>query len=215
MSVAATTRTDDLAYFSNFGQESVDLGAPGMDITSTWNTSDSAYTSLSGTSMATPEVSGVFALMKAQFPAESYLQLFNRVYGAVDPLIVLSNKCRTGGRINLARALNSASSRPGNDNFASRMVLTRAAFSVDGINVDATKEPVEPNHAGNPGGCGLRCGAGLCNGCVASFSLGRSASARPPAVGCGTGRGAFVPICPADRLGGNTDRHFRAPVPGL
>ena len=152
VSVAATTRTDDLAYFSNFGQESVDLGAPGMDITSTWNTSDSAYTSLSGTSMAAPEVSGVFALMKAQFPTESCLQLFNRVYGTTDPLIALRNKCRTGGRINLARALNAASSRPGNDDFANRLPLARAAFTLNGINVDATKEPGEPDHAGEPGG---------------------------------------------------------------
>jgi probable HAF family extracellular repeat protein len=152
VAVAATTRTDDLAYFSNYGLGSVDIGAPGMDIFSTWFSSDSAYMDLSGTSMAAPEVSGVFALMEAQFPSENYLELMNRVYASVDPLDVLSNKCRTGGRINLANALNSASDSPGNDNFSNRMFLSGANLRVKGINVDATKEPGEPNHAGDPGG---------------------------------------------------------------
>lgn len=150
--VAATTRNDDLAYFSSYGQATVALGAPGMDITSTWYASDSAYQSLSGTSMATPQVSGVLALMKAQFPAESYLELLNRVYGSVDPLPALAGKCRTGGRINLARALGSATSQPGNDDFANRLVVSSTISRARGANLDATKESGEPNHAGNAGG---------------------------------------------------------------
>jgi len=152
VTVAATTRTDALAYFSNYGQRSVDVGAPGYDITSTWYTSDSAYTSLSGTSMATPEASGVIAMLKAQFPGENYHQLFNRLYSSVDSLNALGSKCRTGGRVNLAKALGSTSSQPGNDNFTNRLLVSGSAVSIEGINVDATKEPGEPDHADNAGG---------------------------------------------------------------
>ena len=56
ISVAATTRTDGLASFSDFGRRSVHVGAPGQDILST--TPDNTYAALSGTSMAAPHVSG-------------------------------------------------------------------------------------------------------------------------------------------------------------
>ncbi len=150
--VAATTRTDDLAYFSNFGQGSVDVAAPGLSIISTWNTSDSDYNTISGTSMATPAVSGLVALMKAQFPNDNYQQTLNRIYSSTDPLTVLSNKCRTGGRINLAKSLGSTSSAPGNDSFTNRRSLSGASWTIKGINVDASKQTGEPNHAGNAGG---------------------------------------------------------------
>src|SRR5207249_2596970 len=52
ISVAATTRSDDLASFSNYGATTVDLGAPGVGIYSCWNGSDSDYRHFDGTSMA-------------------------------------------------------------------------------------------------------------------------------------------------------------------
>jgi subtilisin family serine protease len=61
LTVGATTSTDGRASFSNFGA-CVDIFAPGSGITSAWNTSDTATTSLSGTSMATPHVTGAAAL---------------------------------------------------------------------------------------------------------------------------------------------------------
>jgi probable HAF family extracellular repeat protein len=152
VSVAATTRADQLALFSNYGQNSVDLGAPGFDITSTWNTSDSAYISLNGTSMATPYVSGTFALMQARFAGETFYQLFNRVFASTDPLPGLSGRCRTGGRLNLYKALTSVSSRPGNDNFTNRVTLPQTKATISAINVDGTKESGEPDHAANTGG---------------------------------------------------------------
>ncbi len=152
VSVASTARDNTLSGFSNTGLYSVDLGAPGSEIFSCWNSADNAYTSLDGTSMATAVVSGTFALVSAHFPTESYLQILNRVYSSTDAMSGLSGKCRTGGRINLNKALTSTSAKPLNDAFASRTVVASPSFRMSGINTDGTKEAGEPNHAGNVGG---------------------------------------------------------------
>jgi aqualysin 1 len=61
VTVGATTSSDGLASFSNFGP-CVDLNAPGVSITSAWNSSNSATNTISGTSMASPHVAGAAAL---------------------------------------------------------------------------------------------------------------------------------------------------------
>jgi len=61
ITVGATTSTDARASYSNYGT-CLDLFAPGSSITSSWNTSDTATNTISGTSMATPHVTGVAAL---------------------------------------------------------------------------------------------------------------------------------------------------------
>ena len=73
ISVAATDRTTTwLAAFSNYGVASVDLAAPGKDIYSTWTACRRLpYDLLSGTSMATPMVTGAAALVRRAFPART------------------------------------------------------------------------------------------------------------------------------------------------
>jgi len=61
ITVGATTLTDERASYSNYGK-CLDVFAPGSSITSAWNTSSTAITTISGTSMATPHVAGVAAL---------------------------------------------------------------------------------------------------------------------------------------------------------
>ena len=151
VAVAATTRTDGLAYFSNYGSSSVDIAAPGDEVYSTVSSSDSAYATYSGTSMATPHVSGVLAILAAQYPADSYSSLIQRLLNGSDPLPVLAGKIRSG-RLNLAKALgatnNPAPVRPWNDNFASGTWLSGSSWTSAGNNMNGTSESGEPSHAG-------------------------------------------------------------------
>jgi len=147
VSVAATTRTDALASFSNYGLGLVDLGAPGQDIYSTVSSSNSAYASYSGTSMATPHVSGVLALLRAQFPGDSARGLVNRMLSGLDAKGSLAGKTLTGGRLNLHKALTAPGAAPFNDSFSKPGVLAGSSIYIRSSIGEATLESGEPNHA--------------------------------------------------------------------
>jgi thermitase len=105
ISVAALDRNDNLASFSNFGITTVHVAAPGKDILSTWLNGD--YREASGTSMATPYVAGVAALILASEPKLSVEKLRDRILKSVDKLPALDGKIESGGRINAAKALGN------------------------------------------------------------------------------------------------------------
>lgn len=104
VSVAASDRNDRLASFSNFGAKTVDLAAPGADILSTMPNDE--YRSLNGTSMATPHVAGVAALVLAQHRNLNYRQVAVRVVGSTDAGAAYENTTGSGGRLNAANALS-------------------------------------------------------------------------------------------------------------
>ncbi len=103
VSVAALDRNDQLAKFSNWGAKSVAIAAPGVEILSTWL--GNQYREASGTSMATPVVSGVAALILAENPRMSVEDLRKKLMDSTDPIIALKGKTVTAGRINAAKAL--------------------------------------------------------------------------------------------------------------
>ena len=110
--MAASDENDALADFSNYGATSVDLAAPGVGILST--VPGGGYESLgwSGTSMATPHVSGAVALCAARFPSETMTQRVERILGHVDPVASLRGRMTTGGRLDVAVAVNTGVPAP-------------------------------------------------------------------------------------------------------
>jgi subtilisin family serine protease len=103
ISIAAVNRNDQLTSFSNYGVKSVHVAAPGQAIVSTWL--EHGFEEKQGTSMATPFVAGVAALVLATNPGISIDELRARLLNSVDSLPSLTGKVSTGGRINAAKAV--------------------------------------------------------------------------------------------------------------
>jgi subtilisin family serine protease len=103
ISVAATDSRDSLASFSNFGVNTVDLAAPGVSILSTLP--GNTYGNYSGTSMATPHVTGVAALIKSQNPTADDGAMKAQILQFAEKKTSLENKVATGGRLNAYAAL--------------------------------------------------------------------------------------------------------------
>jgi subtilisin family serine protease len=87
MTIGATAKTDARASFSNLGG-CLDLFAPGEDITSTWNTTDTATNTISGTSMATPHVAGAAALYLQVNHAATPKAVSDQLVNAATPGVV-------------------------------------------------------------------------------------------------------------------------------
>lgn len=106
VAVAATDNKDTLASFSNYGSTTVALGAPGVNILSTIRSTGYAY--YSGTSMATPHVSGAAALILSKCTL-STADLKADILNNVDPVPSLAGKTVTGGRLNVYKAIQACS----------------------------------------------------------------------------------------------------------
>jgi thermitase len=106
LAVAATDSNDNWASFSEY-QPYVDVAAPGVDIYSTYNDGD--YTFMNGTSMATPHVSGLAALLWSLIPSLTMGQVESIIESTADDLGAPGKDDYFGyGRINAGRALGSA-----------------------------------------------------------------------------------------------------------
>ena len=106
IAVAALTSTGGLASFSNYGATTVDIAAPGASINSTLP--GGTYGAYSGTSMATPHVTGAVALYAAAYPNATAAQARQAILGTARPTASLAGLTATGGRLDVAAALNAA-----------------------------------------------------------------------------------------------------------
>lgn len=103
ISVASLDNNDALSSFSNFGTKTVHVAAPGREIVSTWL--KDSYREASGTSMATPHVAGIAALIIANEPNITVEKLRERILDSVDKIDLLNGRIFSAGRINAAKAL--------------------------------------------------------------------------------------------------------------
>ncbi len=104
--VAASTKSGSLASFSNFGMGKVDLAAPGASILST--VTDGGYSAWDGTSMATPHVAGIAALVLSVNPQLTPAALKKVILDTVTQDVAYKGKITSSGRINASAAVNAA-----------------------------------------------------------------------------------------------------------
>ena len=118
---SGSTEAGLVAAFSNYGDQTVDVFAPGVGIYATLP--NNKYSPLSGTSMATPVVAGVAALLKSYYPnltATQLKQIIEQTVTKIDFPVTLPKSggkkvkmtelCRTGGVVNAYEAVKMAES---------------------------------------------------------------------------------------------------------
>src|SRR5712692_6762976 len=175
VAVAATDNTDALPGFSNFGSTSVHLGAPGVDILST--TRNNTYSYFSGTSMATPHVSGA-ALLVLSKCALNTASLKTLLLNNVDPIPSLAGLTVTGGRLNVNKAIRACAA-PANPDFA----LSAAPASRTVTQGGSTTYTVNISPSGGFTGAVSLTATGLPPGASASFSPNPATASSTMAVG--------------------------------
>ena len=110
ISVAATDDEDQLATFSHFGATSVDLGAPGVSTLST--VPGNSYGFKSGTSMATPHVSGAIGLALSQNPELTSSEVKELILDTTDEIPALTGITVSDGRLNAFNAVAELTPAP-------------------------------------------------------------------------------------------------------
>ena len=150
IAVAATDHNDQLASWSNYGATTVDLGAPGVNILSTFPTFETTqmasegfstdYDTISGTSMATPHVAGAAALLWGAAPDATYTEIRDAILDGVDSVAALTGKVVTGGRLNVNNIMALATMHVSSTDPAVGSVVSAAPTRVQ-VNFSADFDP--------------------------------------------------------------------------
>jgi hypothetical protein len=142
ISVTNTNNKDQKNSGAAYGSTTIDLGSPGTNITSTYPSN--SYSSISGTSMATPHVAGTVALMLSvacpnfiidykNNPAAMALVLKDSLLNATDPIAALAQITVTGGRLNLFKSVKSIQNYCLSANTPEEGILMSESFSLINI----------------------------------------------------------------------------------
>ncbi len=134
----STTAADQVACFSN-SASFLTLLAPGALITAGGLT-------FAGTSQASPFIAAAAAILQTAYPGDTPTQTVNRLTVGGASVTDARNGIAKP-RLNLPRA-----AQPANDDFVNRIALSGSSGQTTGVSRYASKEPGEPNHAGNAGG---------------------------------------------------------------
>jgi len=145
ISVAATDRNDRLATFSNYGHSTVDIAAPGVSIYSTLP--GGRYGTYSGTSMATPHVTGALALVWDAHPSWSYRQVIDAVLNSADSTSSVVGEVASG-RLDVGRAINYLTATPEPTTDTAGPAVTGVTFLGTGSSISKARvtfsEPLTP-----------------------------------------------------------------------
>ncbi|PTY00525.1 S8 family serine peptidase [Opitutus sp. ER46] len=151
VAVGNSDASDLRASSSCYGAR-VDLFAPGTSIRSTYNNSSTGMATAGGTSMATPFVTGTIALLREQYPNDSYRDIINRLLRGAERVAELRDYALTGARLDLYGAL-MADPLPFNLNADHAATVTGTTFSLRASSAtSATTIPTptgEPTHIGS------------------------------------------------------------------
>jgi subtilisin family serine protease len=147
ISVAAIDQTDTIAGFSNFGHSTVTVGAPGVGIWSTFP--NNVYAPLDGTSMASPHVAGVAALLADNEPNLTPAQIKQRIIATAQPVLSLASMTATSGRVDAYDALTNQVAPPGPP-AVSAVSTTKKVVTVDGLGFLSGSAVVQVNGVSLP-----------------------------------------------------------------
>ncbi len=141
ITVAATTDYDNLASFSNYGATSVHVAAPGVSILS--SVPNDSYRFMSGTSMATPFVSGLAALVMREAPSLTGYQVKNLILNSATVVSGLTNKVSSKARADAYDAISAA-----------RTQINTSAFQPEYKAENRSLASSSDEGASGPKGCG-------------------------------------------------------------
>lgn len=142
ISVAATTDTDKLATFSNYGATLVHLGSPGVSIFS--SIPGNTYTYKTGTSMAAPLVAGLAALAMREAPNLTGYQIRSVLLGSATAFSALASKVSSGSRVNSYQTI-----------LAAKAQTSTSAYQPSYVAINNSRAPASSGGGGGgKGGCG-------------------------------------------------------------